>query len=104
MKYKHPTITVTEPAPGHFAIEGHNPRSVFIEGEGHVVPPGTCYISPEIPNELLAAIIEERGGLTVDKPKRGRPPKAEKPAEPEAPEPAADGGEPDGSEFEKGDE
>jgi len=60
MTYPHPHIVVTSPAPGHYAITGHKPAPIFIEDVGHVVPPMECYISPEIPDDLLLNILEER--------------------------------------------
>lgn len=60
MKFEHPTIKIEEPAAGHYVILGHNPRSVFIEGEGHVVPPHECYIAPEVPDDALLAVLEDR--------------------------------------------
>lgn len=61
MNYNHPSIVIETPAPGHFVIRGHNPKSVFIDKVGHVVPPDECYITPEVPSEALVAILEERG-------------------------------------------
>jgi hypothetical protein len=58
VKFEHPSIVVEQPAPGHYAIRGHNPGTVFIEGEGHVVPPDVCYITPQVPSELLIAILQ----------------------------------------------
>lgn len=60
MKFDHPSIVIESPAPGHFVIRGHNPRPVFIEEVGTVVPPQECYISPEVPTEALLAIVSER--------------------------------------------
>lgn len=59
MKYDHPNIAIEVPAPGHFIITGYPCKSVLTES-GHVVPPPACYISPEIPTDLLEAIIAER--------------------------------------------
>lgn len=61
MKFDHPTIVIESPAPGHYIIKGHNPRPVYIEDVGHVVPPAEGYISPEVPTEALLAIIAARG-------------------------------------------
>lgn len=98
MKYDHPTIQLECPAPGHYIVTGHNPRPVPTE-KGYVVPSGTVHISPEVPSELLFAILQDRGDfpplLTIstdeapeaapageeEKPRRGgRPRKAAAPA------------------------
>lgn len=60
MKTEHPNLVISTPAPGHFVVSGHNPSSVFIEGEGHVVPMSTCYITPEIPTDVLLRIAATR--------------------------------------------
>lgn len=62
MKYDHPTIRVEEPKPGAFIISGHRPASFFIPDVGHYVPPGECYISPEISADLLRAIADAKDG------------------------------------------
>lgn len=106
MKYEKNNIIVVSPAEGHYSITGHNPRPVFVEDVGHIVPPETCYISPEVPSDLLLKIVQERVGdhpaaavigdalksldaLVVEKLKRGRKPKAKAPAEPATTEPPA---------------
>jgi hypothetical protein len=61
MNYEHSQITVTEPAPGHFAIS-NIPACRATTDEGIVVAPSDCYISPAVPTELLKAIIAEREG------------------------------------------
>ena len=63
IKFNHDKVVIEEPAPGHFLIRGHAPRPVFVEGEGHVVPPETCYVAPEVPSEALLAILEARGDM-----------------------------------------
>jgi hypothetical protein len=63
INFEHPSIVVEQPAPGHYAIRGHNPGTTFVEGVGHVVPPDTCYITPQVPSELLIAILQDRGQL-----------------------------------------
>lgn len=61
MNYHHPTIRIEQPAPGHYVIFGHEPASVLVPDVGHVVPLGQCYIPPELPSEVLLAIIADRG-------------------------------------------
>ena len=60
MKYQHPTISLDQPVPGQYIITGHAPAAYFIEEVGHVVPGQECHITPEIPSELLQAILDER--------------------------------------------
>lgn len=74
MNYQHPTIKIETPAPGHFVIIGHAPKTVFIEEVGHVVPHAECYITPEVPSEALIAVLKERGDLPAgdEKPKRAK--------------------------------
>lgn len=87
MKYEHPTIKIDSPAPGHYVISGHAPKSVFIEDEGHVVPPRECYITPEVPDEALQAVLDARAAVrgeeSAPKRGRGRPKKEKLPVEPE---------------------
>jgi hypothetical protein len=59
MNYEHPTITVTSPAPGHFVI-ANLPMCRVSTDEGTVVAPDYCYITPDVPTDLLKAIIAER--------------------------------------------
>jgi hypothetical protein len=68
MKYDHPTICVEEPKPGAFIISGHRPASFFIPDVGHYVPPAECYISPEIPADLLRAIADAKDGKPASEP------------------------------------
>lgn len=58
---QHPSVEISEPSPGAFVITGHRPKSVFIEGEGYVVPPSECFISPEVPTSALLHVLEARG-------------------------------------------
>lgn len=58
--YEHPTIVVEFPAPGHYSIRGLPQQSVFVEGEGHIVAPDICYISPAVPDDVLEAILRDR--------------------------------------------
>jgi hypothetical protein len=76
MTYHHPTIRIEQPAPGHYVISGHNPASVLVPETGHVVPLGQCYIPPELPSEVLLAIIADRGdaGLAQSGDAGERPP------------------------------
>ena len=60
MKYTHPKLIIEEPAPGHYVIRGHNPAAVQTD-EGRVVPLDQCYITPEVPSEVLLAILADRG-------------------------------------------
>lgn len=60
MKYQHPKVVIEQPAPGHYILKGHTPRSVFIEGEGRLCPPDFVHITPEVPTDALEAIIEDR--------------------------------------------
>jgi hypothetical protein len=57
--YEHPTIAVAQPAPGHYVITGHNPGAVQT-AEGQIVPLRECYITPEIPTDLIVQILEDR--------------------------------------------
>lgn len=57
--YEHPSIVVEQPAPGHFVIRGHNPANVT-SAAGQIVPLRECYITEEIPTDLLLAILEDR--------------------------------------------
>lgn len=61
MQYNHPSITITQPVPGQYVIQGHSPSSFLIPSEGHVCPPPVVHIGPEVPNEALVAILEARG-------------------------------------------
>jgi len=61
MKYTHPKLIIEQPAPGHYVIRGHNPASVQTD-EGRVVPLDQCYITPEVPSEVLQAILADRNG------------------------------------------
>lgn len=62
MNYRHPAITIDQPAPGHYVISGHKPKSVFLPDIGHIVPLSPCYITPEVPTDALLAIIADRDG------------------------------------------
>lgn len=69
--YDHPTILLTQPAAGHYVITGHSPANVPTDG-GTVVPLDTCYISPEVPTDVLLGIIYDRGeALNQDRPPSG---------------------------------
>jgi hypothetical protein len=59
MKYDHPSIRIDTPIEGHYVIQGHNPKSILTE-TGHVVPIRECYITDEIPDDTLEAILEDR--------------------------------------------
>jgi hypothetical protein len=59
-KFRHPTITIETPAPGHYAIKGVQSPKQYIEGSGWVVAPDTCYVSPGVPDEALKAILADR--------------------------------------------
>jgi hypothetical protein len=63
--YEHPSIKITQPAPGHFVLRGHNPQSGRNERGERVVPLEQCYITPEIPDDALIAILEERGARVI---------------------------------------
>lgn len=68
MKYTHQTIKVDEPAAGHFVITGHNPMSARTPEGSKFVPLEVCHIGPQIPTDLLEAIISERkGGADTEK-------------------------------------
>ena len=67
MKYTHPNLIIVEPAPGHYVIRGHNPRSVPTD-DGLVVPLDQCYITPEVPSEVLLAILADRGTVNHQPP------------------------------------
>ncbi len=86
--YHHPTLAVDSPAEGHYVLTGLPQQSVFIEGEGTVVAPQLCYISPAVPDDFLEAVLRDRADrrsrgvesapATIEaKPvaRRGRPPK-----------------------------
>jgi hypothetical protein len=62
MQYEHPHITVSSPAPGHYVIAGLRAGSTSTE-EGRLVHPMSVHISPEVPNDLLYAIINDRGAV-----------------------------------------
>ena len=66
MNYHHPSIRVEQPAPGHYVITGHNPASVLVPETGHIVPLAQCYIPPELPSDVLLAIVADRGDLPAD--------------------------------------
>ena len=59
----HGNIVIESPAPGHFVILGHCPASVQTDG-GLVVPLDVCYITPEIPSDVLREIVNLREGGT----------------------------------------
>jgi molybdopterin-guanine dinucleotide biosynthesis protein A len=63
MIHTHGNIVIESPAPGHFVILGHCPASVQTDN-GLVVPLDVCYISPEIPTDILREIINLRNGGT----------------------------------------
>lgn len=56
----YPHIIVDQPAPGHYVIRGHHPRNAQVEGEGVVVPLQECYITDEVPTEVLKEVIAAR--------------------------------------------
>ncbi len=59
MKYKHASIRIETPVEGHYIIHGHNPAPVLTDA-GHVVPMRECYITDEIPDEALEAVLQDR--------------------------------------------
>lgn len=58
--YHHAFLKVEFPAPGHYALWGMPKESVYVEGEGTVVAPGVCYISPAVPDDWLEAVLRDR--------------------------------------------
>ncbi len=58
---QHPSVEISEPSPGSFVITGHRPKSVFVEGEGYIVPPSECFIPSEVPTSALLHVLEARG-------------------------------------------
>lgn len=56
MKYEHATIKVTSPAPGHYIISGHAPATN--SGVHGILE--ECYITPEVPTEILEQVLAER--------------------------------------------
>jgi hypothetical protein len=60
MKYQHASITVEQPAPGHYSVNGLPANSYYKEGEGHIVAPNTLYVGPNVPDELLETILADR--------------------------------------------
>ena len=65
MKITHPKLIIDQPAPGHYVIRGHNPRPVPTD-DGLVVPLDQCYITDEVPSEVLLAILADRGDSGPD--------------------------------------
>lgn len=61
MKYEHPNLAVSSPAPGHHVISGL-PICRVQTDDGMVVAPDHCYISPNVPTEFLEAVIADRKG------------------------------------------
>jgi hypothetical protein len=66
MKYEHPRITVSSPAPGHYFI-ANIPASNAPTDEGLLVSPDVVHIPPSLPSDLLLAIVEARGDLALQK-------------------------------------
>jgi hypothetical protein len=66
MKYEHPRITVSSPAPGHYFIN-NIPASNAPTDEGLLVSPDVVHIPPSLPSDLLLAIVEARGDLALQK-------------------------------------
>lgn len=58
---QHPSVEISEPSPGSFVITGHRPKSVFVDGEGYIVPPSECFIPSEVPTSALLHVLEARG-------------------------------------------
>ncbi len=68
MKYEHDTVTINEPAPGHYVIGGFRPKPIFIPKVGHVCPQEELHISPEVPTSALVAIIQARSAAALPEP------------------------------------
>ena len=66
MKYEHPRIAVSSPAPGHYFI-ANIPASNAPTDEGLLVSPDVVHIPPSLPSDLLLAIVEARGDLALQK-------------------------------------
>jgi hypothetical protein len=60
VKIKHPSIQVETLAPGVHVITGHKPAVVHTE-KGIFTPSEALHITPELPSEVLQAILDERG-------------------------------------------
>ena len=58
-------LEILRPAPGHYVISGHNPRTSILDNGSRVVPPDFTYISPELPSEVLEMILEERSKIDL---------------------------------------
>ena len=74
----HPNIQIDTPIEGHYIVTGHNPRSAFHATVGHLAVSPTLHISPEVPDEVLLAIIADR--KEVHRPPAAQPDPASKPA------------------------
>jgi hypothetical protein len=60
MKIEHPSIQVETLAPGVHVITGHKPVVVHTE-KGIFTPSEALHITPELPSEVLQAILDDRG-------------------------------------------
>ncbi len=58
-------VVVEEPAPGYFVITGHNPVNVKLEGNRVLCVDHVTVITPELPSEVLLAILEARTGFPM---------------------------------------
>jgi hypothetical protein len=59
MKIEHPNLVIESPAPGHYVIIGLPSGSTQTE-EGRLVHPEVVHITPDVPDDVLLAIIEDR--------------------------------------------
>jgi hypothetical protein len=65
--YKHATVVIEEPAPGHFVVSGHNPKPYRNEDGATVVPMPQADIAREVPSCALIHILNERGDMPAAK-------------------------------------
>jgi hypothetical protein len=70
MKIEHPNLVIESPAAGHYIITGLQSGSTQTE-EGRLVHPTAVHISPEVPSEVLLAIVEDRKTSAVAVPLAG---------------------------------